>query len=179
MLTGFRKAVFHAVPAQLKIAISVGIGLFIALIGFFDAGLVGRPVAANAPPLELGIGGELAGWPVVVFVFGLLLMVVLYTRHVRGAILISIIASTGLAIVLEAIGHFGGQGYDFKSNVLTNPSGWNLTTPIWPNSIVSTPDFSLLGNFSLFGAFETPARSRPRSSSSPCCWRTSSTRWAR
>ena len=39
VLTGFREAVFHAVPAQLKIAISVGIGLFIALIGFVDAGL--------------------------------------------------------------------------------------------------------------------------------------------
>src|SRR5690606_6373097 len=37
VLTGFRKAVFHAVPQQLKVAISVGIGLFIALIGFVDA----------------------------------------------------------------------------------------------------------------------------------------------
>ena len=40
VLTGFRQAVFHAVPAQLKIAISVGIGLFIALIGLVDAGFV-------------------------------------------------------------------------------------------------------------------------------------------
>ena len=50
VLTGFRKAVFHAVPAQLKIAISVGIGLFIALIGFVDAGFVRRiPDAAHRP----------------------------------------------------------------------------------------------------------------------------------
>ena len=42
VLTGFREAVFHAVPGQLKIAISVGIGLFIALIGFVDAGFVRR-----------------------------------------------------------------------------------------------------------------------------------------
>ena len=42
VLTGFRTAVFHAVPAQLKVAISVGIGLFIALIGFVDAGFVRR-----------------------------------------------------------------------------------------------------------------------------------------
>ena len=40
VLTGFREAVFHAVPGQLKVAISVGIGLFIALIGFVDAGFV-------------------------------------------------------------------------------------------------------------------------------------------
>ena len=154
VLTGFRKAVFHAVPAQLKIAISVGIGLFIALIGFFDSGFVGRPFAANAPPLELGVGGELAGWPVVVFAFGLLLMTVLYTRQVKGAILISIIVATALAIVLEAVGNFGGQGYDFRTNTLTNPTGWNLTTPSFPHSVTATPDFSLLGNFSLFGAFQ-------------------------
>ena len=42
VLTGFRKAVFHAVPQQLKVAISVGIGLFIALIGFVDARFVTR-----------------------------------------------------------------------------------------------------------------------------------------
>ena len=47
VLTGFREAVFHAVPAELKIAISVGIGLFIALIGFVDAGFVRR---TQAPP---------------------------------------------------------------------------------------------------------------------------------
>ncbi len=153
VLTGFRMAVFHAVPAQLKIAISVGIGLFITLIGFFDAGFVGRPFAANATPLELGIGGQLAGWPTVVFVFGLLLMTVLYTLRVKGAILISIIVATALAIVIEAAANVGGQGYDFEQNVLTNSGGWNLTTPSFPDSIAATPDFSLLGNFSLFGAF--------------------------
>ena len=49
VLTGFREAVFHAVPAQLKIAISVGIGLFIALIGFVDAGFV-RRTRRRGPP---------------------------------------------------------------------------------------------------------------------------------
>src|SRR6188472_2224058 len=69
VLTGFRKAVFHAVPAQLKTAISVGIGLFIALIGFVDAGFVRRiPDAAHTTvPVQLGQTGELAGWPVAVF----------------------------------------------------------------------------------------------------------------
>ncbi|MGI8577422.1 MAG: NCS2 family permease [Nocardioidaceae bacterium] len=153
VLTGFRVAVFHAVPGQLKIAISVGIGLFIALIGFFDSGFVGRPFAANAPPLELGIGGVLTGWPIVVFVFGLLLMITLYSLRVKGAILISILVATALAIAIEAIGHLGNQGYDFKSNTLTNPAGWNLTDPKLPHSIIATPNFSLVGHFSLFGAF--------------------------
>ena len=67
VLTGFREAVFHAVPAQLKVAISVGIGLFIALIGFVDAGFVRRiPDAAQTTvPVQLGQTGQLAGWPVV------------------------------------------------------------------------------------------------------------------
>ena len=70
VLTGFREAVFHAVPAQLKIAISVGIGLFIALIGFVDAGFVTRIRRRrhSTVPVQLGSGGELAGWPVLVFV---------------------------------------------------------------------------------------------------------------
>ena len=53
VLTGFREAVFRAVPVQLKTAISVGIGLFIALIGLVDAGFVtpGRraPRCSSAP----------------------------------------------------------------------------------------------------------------------------------
>ena len=63
VLTGFRTAVFHAVPAQLKLAISVGIGLFIAFIGFVDAGFVRRiPDAAHTTvPVQLGTGFYLAG----------------------------------------------------------------------------------------------------------------------
>ena len=79
VLTGFRSAVFHAVPAQLKIAIRVGIGLFIALIGLVDAGFVRRiPDAADtrcrcssAPTASSTAGRSL------VFAFGLLLMVTL------------------------------------------------------------------------------------------------------
>ena len=109
VLTGFRSAVFHAVPAQLKVAISVGIGLFIALIGLVDAGFVRRiPDAANSTvPVQLGADGFLDGWPVLVFVFGLMLMVTLYVLKVRGAIFISIIATTVFAVVVEAIANVG------------------------------------------------------------------------
>ena len=75
VLTGFRKAVFHAVPQQLKVAISVGIGLFIALIGFVDAGFVTRIPDAfqTTVPVQLGADGHLVGWPVFVFCLGLAL----------------------------------------------------------------------------------------------------------
>lgn len=81
VLTGFRLAVFKAIPASLKTAISVGIGLFIALIGFVDAGFVRK---APATPVELGIGGQLDGWPSLVFCFGLALVVALYALRFRA-----------------------------------------------------------------------------------------------
>src|SRR5215210_339514 len=106
VLTGFRTAVFHAVPAQLKVAISVGIGLFIALIGFVDAGFVRRipDAAGTTVPVQLGQTGQLAGWPVLVFAFGLALVIALWVRRVKGAILISIAVTTVVAIVVESIG---------------------------------------------------------------------------
>ena len=152
VLTGFRRAVFHAIPAQLKTAISVGIGLFIALIGLVDAGFVRRiPDAANTTvPVQLGANGFLDGWPVLVFAFGLMLMITLYVRNVRGAILISILITSVVAIVVEAIADVGPSvnGKNF------NPNGWNLNVPALPDKIVDVPDFGLLGQFSLFGAFE-------------------------
>jgi AGZA family xanthine/uracil permease-like MFS transporter len=149
VLTGFRRAVFDAVPTPLKVAISVGIGLFIALIGLVDAGFV-RRTGAGPVPVELGVAGTLAGWPVVVFAFGLVLLLVLYVRRVRGAILISILAATALAILVESIGQVGPLVDEEK----VNPLGWNLTVPEWPDRWLATPNFSLLGEFSLLGSFE-------------------------
>ncbi len=150
VLTGFRVAVFRAVPKQLKIAISVGIGLFIALIGLVDSGFVRR--TENGPvPVELGSGGTLVGWPVVVFVVGLLLIAFLYARKVKGAILIGVLTATVLAVIVEAafkIGpSFTADGY--------NSRGWNLNIPQLPDQIAKLPNFSLLGQFDIFGGFVT------------------------
>lgn len=140
VVTGLREAVMHAIPQPLKQAISVGIGLFIAFIGFVDAGFVSRiPDAANTTvPVQLGGSGALSGWPVLVFCLGVLLTIALLARKVKGAILISIVAMTVLAIVVDAVA-------DVKS--------WGLTTPKVPDDVFAAPDFGLLGHFSLFGAF--------------------------
>lgn len=63
VLLGFREAVFRAVPSGLKIAIVAGIGLFIATIGFVNAGFIRRvPDSAHTPvPVSLGNGGILIG----------------------------------------------------------------------------------------------------------------------
>ncbi|MGO4602987.1 NCS2 family permease [Terrabacter sp. 2YAF2] len=153
VLTGFRKAVFKAIPGPLKVAISVGIGLFIAYIGVIDAGFARRPTTPGSVPSELGIGGSLDGWPTLVFVVGVFLIAVLLIRKVKGAILIGIVAATALAMVLEAIFHIGPRVFD-KSGALTNPSAWALTVPKLPDTITNTPDLGILGQFSLLGSFE-------------------------
>ncbi|OSZ56747.1 MFS transporter [Streptomyces pharetrae CZA14] len=143
VVTGLREAVMHAIPQPLKQAISVGIGLFIAFIGFVDAGFVSRvPDAANTTvPVQLGGSGSLTGWPILVFCLGVLLTAGLLARKVKGAILVSIVAMTVVALVV---------------NALADVETWGLTTPEWPDRIVDAPDFGLIGDFSLFGAFSAP-----------------------
>ncbi|MEV0223689.1 NCS2 family permease [Streptomyces sp. NPDC050704] len=138
--TGLRERVMNAVPLGLRKGIAIGIGLFIMLIGLVDSGFVTRipDVAGTTVPLQLGGTGHLTGWPVLVFVLGTLLTLALITRKVPGAILISIVAMTVLAVVINAVAEV--------------PS-WGLTTPKWPGNPVSSPDFGLVGDVSLFGGF--------------------------
>ncbi len=144
VLTGFRTAVFRAVPRSLRTGISVGIGLFIAFVGLVDGGIVRKP--AGAPPVELGINGSLIGWPMLVFVIGLFLVAVLYARRVKGALLISIVTATVIAVVIELFADLGPKvGTE-------NPTGWVLNVPEF-NRIFALPDLSLIGNVDVFGAF--------------------------
>ncbi|WP_432181969.1 NCS2 family permease [Streptomyces sp. NBC_00063] len=140
VVTGLREAVMRAIPQPLKQAISVGIGLFIAFIGFVDAGFVTRiPDAAQSTvPVQLGGTGTLSGWPVLVFCLGVLLTIGLLARKVKGAILISIVVMTVVAVVINSVA-------EVKS--------WGLTTPEIPDDVFAAPDFGLLGDFSLLGAF--------------------------
>ncbi|WP_433724063.1 NCS2 family permease [Actinoplanes sp. CA-051413] len=151
VLTGLRTAVFRAVPTQLKTAIGVGIGLFLMIIGLVDAGFVRRipDAAGTTVPVELGLGGKLATWPLFVFCVGLLITLVLFVRKVKGAILIGILVTTVLAIIVEAIAKVGPSFVDGKPN----PSGWSLNVPALPDKIVDTPDLSLLGKFNVFDSW--------------------------
>ena len=149
VLTGFREAVFRAVPVHLRTAISVGIGLFIALIGLVDA----KVVRAGGTPLELGLGGSLQGWPVLVFLLGLFLMLILHVRRVKGSILIGIVASTVLAAVIEAVVHLGAYNDDPDAGPV-NLTGWALSVPSLSGSPVELPDPATLGRFSLLGSLD-------------------------
>jgi adenine/guanine/hypoxanthine permease len=146
-VTGFRTAVFNAVPPTLKAAIAVGIGLFIAFVGLVDAGFVRRitDAAGTTVPVGLGIGNSIASWPTFVFVVGLLITSVLVARGIRAGILLGVVATTVLAIVIEAIVHVGPSAG-------SNPKGWALSVPVIPHSLIGLPDLSLVGAVS-FGAF--------------------------
>jgi AGZA family xanthine/uracil permease-like MFS transporter len=150
VLTGFRTAVFRAVPAQLKIAVSVGIGLFIALIGLVDAGFVRKTPGTGPVPVTLGYDGTLVGWPIVIFALGLFLTIALMVKKVKGALLIGIAVATAAAIAVESAFKIGPN---FIAPDKVNPKGWGLNVPSVPSDIIATPDFGLLGHFSLFGSF--------------------------
>ena len=144
--TGLRKLIFDAVPMQLKIAITAGIGLFILFIGLVDAGFVsstGRP----SPPVGLGGGGNgsITTIPTLIFVITLLTTGVLLARRVRGGILIGLVGGTVLAAIAEAIWHLG--------SAVDHPGGWTLAVPRLSGSPFALPDLSLVGAFS-FGSFE-------------------------
>lgn len=143
VLTGARDAVFRAVPNGLRTAISVGIGLFIALVGLVD----GKIVNTGATIVSLGQNGTLSGWPVFVFVFGLFLSIGLYVRRVKGSLLVSILVTTVLAVIVEAVGKIG----PFSAKTGT---GWALNVPALPRAeSMAAPDLGLLGKVDIFGAF--------------------------
>ncbi|MFJ8885389.1 NCS2 family permease [Streptomyces sp. NPDC102402] len=135
VVTGLRELIMNAIPLALKHGITIGIGLFIALIGLFKAGFVHK---GEATPLSLGPAGELAGWPVLIFAVTLLLIFMLQARNVPGAILIGIVAGTLVAIVVNAVGDI-------------DPKAWSSGPPELSGSAVSSPDFSLFGNVEFGG----------------------------
>src|SRR3954464_4673939 len=97
VIAGLREAIMRAVPHEIKLAIGVGIGLFIALVGFRDAGLT-----VNDDATGIGLGVLTAGPPLIALA-GLLGMIVLTRRGVRGAILIGILASTVLGLIFGVL----------------------------------------------------------------------------
>ena len=122
--TGLRKMIFDAVPVQLKLAITVGIGLFIAFIGFVNAGFVtatGNP----SPPVDLGVSGSVASVATLLFVLTVLIGGVLIALKVKGAILIALVGGTVVAAIVNLI--------------------WPQDLFSFSGSIVSLPDLSLVG----------------------------------
>ena len=147
-VSGFRSAVFRAIPPSMKAAIGVGIGMFIAMIGFVDAGFVRRipDAAMTTVPVQLGINGSIASWPTFVFVLGLFICGFMVARRIPGGLFIGIVLNTTIALIIERV---TGAG----SSAETGPTGWNLAVPTLPDSFGGVPDLSIVGNVDLLGAF--------------------------
>ncbi len=127
VLVGLREAIMRAVPQSLKRAIGVGIGLFILFIGFIDGGIIVKTAGSsleNPVPVTFVFPTEPAHF---VFWLGLLITIALWARKIPGALLISILVTTVVAI---AVG----------------------IQPL-PTSFTATPDFSTLGKFDLMNVF--------------------------
>src|SRR4029450_4707319 len=131
VLTRFREAMLEAVPLSLKRAISVGIGLFIAFIGFFHVFTAVFVVKPTAGPLPVALG-PFRGLPIAVFLIGFVLTAWLMARRVRGALLLGIVVTTIIAIVLNGA-LAGWKGFP-------TPGAARL-----PSALVQLPDFSTFG----------------------------------
>lgn len=135
VLTGLREAVAAAIPMDLKRGIGVGIGLFILFIGLNLAGFITRG-PNDADPVRLA---NLTTWPFLVAVAGLALAFWLHARGTKGTLLISIIAATILATVIN---------YATGKTAFTTPG-----VAVLPTQLISLPDLSLIGQVNIFGAW--------------------------
>jgi AGZA family xanthine/uracil permease-like MFS transporter len=89
-----REWIINSIPRSLKLSIAAGIGLFLAIIGLKNAGIV------VDHPATLVTMGDLTSWPAVLAAAGFVLMVALEARKVPGAIILSILAVTGASVLL-------------------------------------------------------------------------------
>lgn len=123
VLLGFREKIMDAIPMSLKRAIGVGIGLFILFIGFVNGGLIAA--TGNAvPPVGFVFPNSTGA---AVTLIGLLIIVVLYARKVKGSLIISIIATTAIALMM------------------------GVTS--FPSDLSASPSFETLGMFDLTNVF--------------------------
>ncbi len=130
VLTRFREYVMNAIPLDLKRAIGVGIGAFIAFIGLRNAGIV---VKSDATLVTLN--PNFKDLHILVFVIGLAITMALVARKVRGALLGSIVITTIIASIINV---------GFAHSKLYAKGIASL-----PSKIVSTPDLGIIGNVSL------------------------------
>src|SRR5919109_661627 len=134
VLVGMRERIMRAIPLELKKAIAIGIGLFIALIGLVNAGIV---VRGEGTPVTLA---RFTTWPVLVTIFGIVVTLGLRARGFRGDLLVGIVATTVLATLIN-------WGTDYKA--FTTPGVARI-----PDDAVESPNFGLIGDIS-FDSFVT------------------------
>ncbi len=101
---GFREKIIESLPANLRHAIAVGIGLMIAVVGLEWGGIV-----VDHPATLVSLG-RLGSAPVLLSLFGLVLTAALYARGIRGALLLGILANAAIALATGMVEYHGLVG---------------------------------------------------------------------
>jgi adenine/guanine/hypoxanthine permease len=135
-VSGIRTYIVDAIPLEIKRAMTAGIGLFLAIIGFTSSGIV-----VDHPQTLVSLG-DLTQSTTLVALFGLICTTALLVRKVPGALLIGVGLSTFLAILLGAP-VFGGQSFSGFPNGIA-------AIPELPRDIFFALDFSALTNASMW-----------------------------
>lgn len=139
--TGFREALFNAIPINLKKAVSVGIGLFIALIGLVNAGIVSQGAVA----LELS---NIANAEGLVFFISLAIMIIMTARNIKGALLWGMLIGTVLSLIL-------GVSQLPESIISAPPSIKSIAFQLDFSNVFSFEMFSVLFAFLFVDIFDT------------------------
>jgi len=136
----FREKVFEAIPKSMKLAIGVGIGLFIMHIGLQNANFI---VGDFATKVTLG---DMTSVPVVLFMFGVLLTGFLLARKIRGGLLLGILGTYLLGLICQLVGIYKPHVFG-EAGIAEAGHGFSLI----PSGIVSLPpslaEVNLLTNF--------------------------------
>lgn len=103
-LTNVREAIFNAIPLELKKGVSVGIGLFCAFIGLQGAGIVVKDDSTLVTIVNFRENFTTSGICALLGIIGLFIIIILYVKHVKGAILIGIVATWVLGMICQGIG---------------------------------------------------------------------------
>ena len=152
-LTRVREALFNAIPATLKIAVAVGIGLFITFIGLQNAHIV---VASSTLVSLFSFRGSMTagtfsseGITVLLALIGIIITSVLLIKRVKGNILIGILATWGLGMICQAVGLYvpnPEMGFYslFPSGIISMPASVAPTFMKMDFSIVGTLNFAVV-----------------------------------
>ncbi len=144
VLTNLREMVMNAIPNSLKLAIGVGIGVFIAFLGFKDSGLM----VANADTI-IGFG-SMTNPVVLIALLGLALMAIFMALKIKGGILYGIIIASIVAIVVAVLANSAGVAFNVFGNTgvpatvgAVLPAG-ATNLPSWSGSIIQLPNSQTL-----------------------------------
>ena len=164
-LVNIREAIFNAIPPSLKIAVSVGIGLFISFIGLQNAHIVvAGPTLVTLYSFKHSVEGGMfnsEGITVLLALVGLLVTAFLLIKNVKGSVLFGIILTWGLGMICQTVGLYvpnPEKGFFslFPSGIISMPASLEPTLmQVDFSSVLSFEFFTVLMAFLFVDLFDT------------------------